>query len=56
MKIVGFFLVITSFVELSRGFVFSELLWFIFGILLLSGEACFEFFSHTERFIHRDKR
>lgn len=55
MKIIGFFLVVTSFAELAQGFNAQELVWFVVGIAILAGRECLDFFSHTERFIHREK-
>ena len=55
MKIIGFFLIITSWVQLDHAFSMTQLLWLLFGIIIMTGSECLTFLSHTERFIHRSK-
>lgn len=54
MKVLGFFIVLFAFRSLSvDGFQWTEILWFVFGTILLTIKEGLEFFARTERFVHR---
>jgi len=56
MKVIGAFIVFVAFCGLSLEFDWYNLMWLFIGIGLLALETIIEFFSRTERFIHRSRK
>ncbi len=56
MKIVGAFLIFLALYGLQEAVTFTNVLWFIVGVFLVAIEEWVSLFSHTVRYIHRDKQ
>lgn len=55
MKIVGAFLIFIALYGFQDGVTFANVLWFALGVFLVAIEQWVTLFSHTVRYIHRDK-
>jgi membrane-bound ClpP family serine protease len=56
LKIVGAFLIFIALYGFQDGVTFTNVLWFALGVFLIAIEEWVTLFSHTVRYIHRDKQ
>ena len=56
MKIIGGFLIFLALYGFQEAVTVSNVSWFILGVFFVAIEEWATLFSHTVRYIHRDKR
>lgn len=56
MKIIGAFLIFLALYGFQEAVTFSNVLWFIVGVFLIAIQEWILLFSHTVRYIRRDKK
>ena len=56
MKIVGAFLIFLALYKFQEAVTFMSVLWFIVGVFLVAVEEWVTLFSHTVRYVHKDKQ
>ena len=56
MKIVGGFLIFLAVYGFQEAVTLANVSWLILGMFLIAMEEWATLFSHTVRYIHRDKR
>ena len=56
MKIVGAFLIFLALYGFQEAVTFANVFWFILGVFLIAIEEWAALFSHTVRYVHRDKQ
>jgi len=56
LKVIGAFLIFLALYSFQNEVTFSNVCWFLLGLFLVAIEEWVILFTHTVRYIHRDKR
>jgi membrane-bound ClpP family serine protease len=56
LKIIGGFLIFLALYGFQTEVTLSNVSWFVLGVFLIAIDEWIMLFSHTVRYIHRDKR
>jgi len=56
LKVIGGFLIFLSLYQFNQDIYFPSVFWFMLGIFLVAVDHWETIFTHTTRYIHRDKQ